>query len=630
MRDRHLQTLIALVLAGFWGFAVYFAHAHGRLGFLDRIESTMTDLRTLVRGARVPPDLVTIVAIDDTLVKQGGNYPVARADLARIVDAIAKLAPKVIAIDLLLVDRGTDDGDDALAKSLDGRPTAIAAAAVFPEASQSLAAENDGPLARLPRAERFLLPLKKFSDHAAIGIVNVATDRSGTPQSVPMLFRTSDRVELSFPLRVAALAIGSEPIIEPNRLLLGGRSVATDVDHVLPISFYGQRRTIRTISAVSALSGAIAPDDIRDRIVVVGATVTGGGDFFPTPFDSLMPGVEVISTAITHLLAGDGMLRDRSVRLADGVIAVVLPVILVGLLAWRRSAVGLIAAGAVVLIWTAANFVAFSNGIWLSAAVLVAAAAPPAILFAAVQLWSGRRRAQYYAMRSELLEQFQAPGIQQWLSKDPDFLNQPVRQNAAIVFIDLSGFTSLSERLGPDRVRELLKDFHALVDKEAVACGGMITSFLGDGAMILFGLPEAAADDAFRAAECSVGLCVSAEQWLTSLPPSIASRLGFKVGAHAGEIVASRLGGGSYHHITATGDTVNVASRLMEVAANHGVELAASNELLRAAGRDCALYKSGVLTGPRETRIRGRSAALAVWLWRSDLAAQGGDGLSSW
>jgi adenylate cyclase len=630
MVGRHLQTLIALVLAGLWGFGVYFAHAHGHLRFLDRVESTMTDLRTLVRGTRVPPDRVTILAIDDTLVKQGGSYPVARGDLARIVDAIAKLAPKVIAIDLLLVDRGTEDGDNALAKSLAGRPTAIAAAAVFPEASQSIAAEHDGPLARLPRAEKFLLPLQKFADHAQIGIVNVATDRSGTPHSVPMLFRTSDRVELSFPLRVAALAIGKEPTIEPNRLVLGERSVATDVDHALPITFYGQRRTIRTISAVSLLSGEIAPGAIQDRIVVVGSTVTGGTDFFPTPFDSLMPGVEVIATAITHLVAGDGMLRDPAVRFADGIIAVALPMILVGLLAWRRSAVGLIAAGAVVLIWAAANFFAFSEGIWLSAAVPVAAAAPPAILFAAVQLSSGRRRAQYFAMRSELLQQFQAPGIQQWLTRDPNFLLEPVRQNAAIVFIDLSGFTSLSERLGPDRVRELLKDFHALVDREAVACGGTITSFLGDGAMILFGLPEAAADDAFRAAECSVGLCVSAEQWLTSLAPSIASRLGFKIGAHSGEIVASRLGGGSYHHITATGDTVNVASRLMEVAANHGVELAASNELLRAAGRDCALYKSGVLTGPRETRIRGRSGALSVWLWRSDLAAQGGEGLSTW
>jgi adenylate cyclase len=629
MRGRHLQTPIALILAGLWGFGVYFGHERGDLRFLDRLESTMTDLRTLVRGTRVPPDPVIIVAIDDALVKQG-SYPVARGDLARIVEAIARLQPKVIAVDLLLVDRGPDDGDEALARSLAGRRTAIAAAAVFPEASQSIAAENDGPLARLPRAEKFLLPLKKFADVAEIGIVNVATDRSGIPRSIPMLFRTSDRIEMSFPLRVAALAIGKEPTIEPNRLVFDQRSISTDVDHALPISFYGPRRTIRTISAASVLAGEITPDAIQNRIVVIGATVTGGGDFFPTPFDPVMPGVEVISTAITHLIAGDGILRDQSVRLADGVFAVVLPMVLVGLLAWRRSVAGLVATAAVVLIWAGANFLAFSQGIWLSAAVPIAAAAPPAILFAAVQLWSGRRRAQYFAMRNELLEQFQAPGVQEWLAKDPNFLNEPVRQNAAIVFIDLSGFTSLSEKLGPAAIRELLKNFHALVDTEAVTCGGMITSFLGDGAMILFGLPEAVADDAFRAAECSVGLCVSAERWLTSLPPSIAARLGFKVGAHFGEIVASRLGGGSYHHITATGDTVNVASRLMEVAANHGVELAASNELLRAAGRDCALYKSGVLTGPRDTRIRGRSGSLAVWLWRSDLAAQGGEGLSSW
>jgi len=74
-------------------------------------------------------------------------------------------------------------------------------------------------------------------------------------------------------------------------------------------------------------------------------------------------------------------------------------------------------------------------------------AAPPAILFTGVQLWSGRRRAQYFAIRSELLAQFQAPDIREWLIRDPGFLKEPVRQDAAVVFIDLSGFTSLSESL---------------------------------------------------------------------------------------------------------------------------------------------------------------------------------------
>lgn len=615
---RHLKTMVAIALAAIWGFGIYFEHSRGRLRFLDRVESVTIDIRTLVRGIKVPPDLVTIVEIDDAVVKQKGVYPLARTDLAKMVDAIARLEPKVVAVDLLLVDKGADDADEALAKSLAVRPSVIAAAAIFPQASQSILAENDeSPLARLPMAERFLLPLEKFADHAQVGVVNVATDRTGTPRSIPMLFRTSDMVELSFPLRVASVAIGKEPRIEPDRLVLDQRSVPTDLDHALPITFYGPRRTIRTMSAASVLAGDLAPDAIRNRIVVVGATVTGGADFFSTPFEPLMPGVEIMATAITHLLAGDGPLRDQSVRLADGVVAVLLPAVLLGLLAWRRSAVGLFAAAAVVLIWVVAIFLAFSWGIVMSAAVPVAAAAVPVVLFASFQLWSGRQQAQYFATKSELLEQFQAPAIQQWLTRDPNFLAKPVRQNAAVVFIDLSGFTSLSEQLGPDRIREVLKDFHALVDREAVACGGMITSFLGDGAMILFGLPVASPENASSAAECALRLCESVRRWLASLPPSIASRLGFKVGAHFGVIVASRLGGGSYQYITATGDTVNVASRLMEVAASQGAELALSDELLRAAGRDCALFKSGVLAGPNETQLRGRTGSLMTWLWRS-------------
>jgi adenylate cyclase len=63
---------------------------------------------------------------------------------------------------------------------------------------------------------------------------------------------------------------------------------------------------------------------------------------------------------------------------------------------------------------------------------------------------------------------------------------------------------------------------------------------------------------------------------------------------------------------------VNVASRLMEVAAKHGAELALSDDLLRQAGPGSALFEFGVLSGPAETRIRGRSRALSVWLWRND------------
>src|SRR5262249_1272522 len=152
------------------------------------------------------------------------------------------------------------------------------------------------------------------ADQAQVGIVNMTIDQTGTPRAIPMLFRSNDGIAMSFPLRVAALATGADPLIEPERLVLGRLSIPTESDHALPIAFYGPRRTIRTIGADALLSGEADPAAIQDRIVVIGTTVHGGGDFFPTPFERVMPGVEVMATAITHLMAGDVVLRDRAVR----------------------------------------------------------------------------------------------------------------------------------------------------------------------------------------------------------------------------------------------------------------------------------------------------------------------------
>ena len=203
MSRRRLHILVALLCTGLWAGAIWLGHTSGHLRFLDRLESALSDVRTLARGVKAPPDLVTIVAIDDTIVKLGGTYPLPRAEIARIVEAIARLEPKVIAIDLLLVDKGPADGDAALAKSLAASPTVLAAAAVFSNTVQP-SAENDGPLARLPKADRFLLPLPAFADRAEVGIANVTTGQTGTPLSVPMLFRTQrqDRIVVSASCRL--------------------------------------------------------------------------------------------------------------------------------------------------------------------------------------------------------------------------------------------------------------------------------------------------------------------------------------------------------------------------------------------------------------------------------------------
>ena len=64
-------------------------------------------------------------------------------------------------------------------------------------------------------------------------------------------------------------------------------------------------------------------------------------------------------------------------------------------------------------------------------------------------------------------------------------------------------------------MRELLDDFYGLVEQEAEAHKGVITNFMGDGAMIVFGLPEPSPDDPANALRCSVALAAHARAWLT-------------------------------------------------------------------------------------------------------------------
>lgn len=617
MSARKHATAIAMVLAGLWAAALTLGVGR-EAGLLDRFEGTLTDLRVLARGVRSPPNLVTIVAIDDATVRDQGSYPLPREKLAELIDAVARHRPRLVVVDVLLVDSGPPDGDAALAGALGRTNAVIAAAALFDRARQAVAEPNDSPLARLPTAARFLLPLPSFAAQAGVGVVNITTDANGIPRSIPMLFRSSETVMVSLPLRAASAASHDDAKIAANRLAVAGADIATDIGHLLPLSFYGPRGSIRTISAGNVLNGQASADDIEGRVVVVGVTVTGGGDFFQTPFDPVMPGVEVISTGITHLLAGDTPLRNAALHRADAAIAIMLAMLSVGLLAWRRNLVGLVAIAAVIAVWATINVLAFSHGIWMSAALPIAAAAPPVLLFGALQIWSGRQQTAHLTARSQLMRQFQAPGLRDWLLADPDFLLQPVQQPAAVVFIDLSRFTALSETLDAETVRDVLKSFHALVDSAATENGGVVTSFMGDGAMILFRLPKPDRIDAGKASHCCVTLSRRTKSWLDELPDEISSRIGFKIGAHYGDIIASRLGGDHHQHITAIGDTVNVASRLMEVAAQNGAAVAVSDDLLRAAGDDAALRAEGILKGPVETRLRGRVGGVPVCLWYDD------------
>jgi adenylate cyclase len=191
----------------------------------------------------------------------------------------------------------------------------------------------------------------------------------------------------------------------------------------------------------------------------------------------------------------------------------------------------------------------------------------------------------------------------------------PVEREAAIVFVDLSGFTGVAESLGPAWTRELLAALHQRIETAARAQQGVVVSYMGDGAMILFGLAAWRPEDAGHALRTVAHLHENLSHWIATLPPAARDRLRPRVGGHFGPVILSRLGAADNQHVAATGDTVNVASRLLEVAKERRAATAVSDDLWRAA-RDAGNATAG---HPGETAIevaiRRRAQPMLVRLW---------------
>lgn len=146
--------------------------------------------------------------------------------------------------------------------------------------------------------------------------------------------------------------------------------------------------------------------------------------------------------------------------------------------------------------------------------------------------------------------------------RDAVFASSNVRAQAAVMFADMRGFTSISERLPPSQVVELLNEFFACLTSITFEYDGTVFSMAGDSLMVGFGVPVEQADGARRAVLAARQMLekfqILADKWTAQY--DIDTGLG--IGINVGEVIAGNVGSPAYMNYTIIGDTVNVASRL--------------------------------------------------------------------
>ncbi|MDP5217270.1 adenylate/guanylate cyclase domain-containing protein [Ruegeria sp. 2205SS24-7] len=580
-------------------------HPGDRSPFWQGVEGRLLDARFLWRGPMVPPAGIAIIAFDDAAMSQLETFPPPRSALAEAVSVATEAGAAAIALDFLLI--GPRAGDRDLAGALAEINAVLGVAEAPADAelqdlesggfSVVIAPEIDYPLPALG-------PVETLSDMAAIGHVNLSHDSDGAARRLgaAQYLATQDGNKWYPSLALAALkASDAELDLQVRSSQTGGRlsvgetQIALDGQGAIPLNFYGQAGTIPTYSFAE-----LADADLRGKIIFVGATATGFGDRHATSYDATFPGVELHATLAANVIEQRFLRRDALTWSWD--IALALIAATLGFFAARldRPLLGALATAGVFIALAIVVQTAFGAGWWLDGVTALFSLLLGAGVGAGLRLVQHRRRAANLAL-------YQSPLLVERLADAVDPRFEASARPAVVLFVDVANFTKHSERLGPEGTADFLRLFHGLVEQSLEPQRGIIAHFAGDGAMVVFGLPEPNPDDAIRALRfiealyAVVGAC---SDW---------PGLGLRVGGQAGPVKTSIIGGKRHKQLAVSGDVVNTASRLQDFAKSQSAAIALSSALLQSnpETREHA-EKMGLRPAGQHT-LRGRAEPIEIW-----------------
>ncbi|MCX6546371.1 MAG: adenylate/guanylate cyclase domain-containing protein [Acidobacteria bacterium] len=632
--------------------------AAGRLPLVDMLEWKLYDqrVRWAADPAKASQDIV-MVTIDEVSVRRldplVGRWPWPRLVHADVIDFLAAAGARTIVFDVLFTERdrrtGFDVGstiwtgqesDRAFAASVAKAGNVVVLAdATFeglvgdpkgsPPASGPFEARPDVqlPYDELARAARlighnyFVLdsdgPVRRavtFIDHggrlvpslsAAGWMVAASLDpASARPGGRGVIVGSHD-----IPLVTDVLPAFDkrEPRRTARRLLIDFRGPAVLED--------GRRTTYKQYSYYDLfyarqeqLGGAapsISPALFRDKIVVIGTTAAGLHDVFAVPFSSggKMPGPQIHASVIDQLLS------SRFIEPAPKVLGTTLMVAASIVTAFLIVFLPLRWAGpcALLLLSTvvAVAFQAFTHGEWWPLA-------QPGIAWITAVV--GGLGYQYFVEGRDkravkrLFSRYLSPDVYALVLANPALAELGgKRRHMTVLFSDIRGFTTMTERGQPEAVVEQLNAYFSAMVDVLFEHRGTLDKFVGDMVMALFGAPLADDEHADHAVQAALAMQAKLKElnaaWKAAGLPEIATG----VGVNTGEMIAGTIGSDQVRSYTVIGDAVNLGSRIESLNKQYGTTILVSESTVKELKHQYDLRTLG------DVVVKGKTQAVAIF-----------------
>jgi adenylate cyclase len=592
--------------------AALLASALGLLSFFENIELDTYDRRVAATARpAAPADNIVLVWINDDSLRRMeplvGRWPWPRLTHAFVIDFLSAAGAKVIVYDILFPERDLrkfmvgdqewtgDESDAALVESTRKAGNVVHAAeassAELEDPTRALAENLDAPALNAGVATDCAMPRPRvtppFPALAAvsrgIGHTLFILDSDGPVRRVAPAVRVGDRTIPSLSL-ASTTAAGSPAMpkavdINDCTALVPWRGPALNPGGYPTFTSYSFYDVL--YSQQQLLEGqkpGLDPSLFKDRIVVVGGSGEGLKEVFTTPFTSGdIDGPEVHANVIDALLSGRSMARaPQWSALAMAIVGAAL----VGgaglyLNAWLTGGVAL----ALTVLMAAASVAIFARGTWIPLTVPALA-----IVFAFVGdlAWKYVVEGRDKRLIKKLFSRYVSRDVFDQLVANPSLAELGgARRHMTVLFSDIRGFTTMSEKGTPEEVVAQLNHLFTRMVGVVFNHQGTVDKFVGDMIMALYGAPlddDAHADHAVQTALAMIrALREMNVEWQSQGKPT----LDIGIGINTGDMVAGNIGSDTIMSYTVIGDAVNLGARLESLNKDYGTRIIIS-EFTRA------------------------------------------------
>lgn len=526
---------------------------------IERLELTASDTSFRLRGDSLPNENIIIAAIDDQSLKWvGERWPWPRSVVAEIVNWLNDAGAKVIGLDIFLFDESADPAEDqALVEAMANANAVVTVNQIYTSQSENtISVTNNVP------EEIFLDELDGF------GITEIERDDDAIVRGISAFKSHHDQIYFNWSFEIVESYLGIAPPsnVSLASLTFNGKEVPLNQRGKMLVNFAGPAQTYPTYPAAFIPLGDFdkEKDLFKDKIVLIGASSETLQDLYPTPFSAtdLTPGVEVIANAVATILSGEYF------RVAPPWVNLIL-ILIAGLIAWyitkipRPTLAIALMFGGIILYFILRNLFFFQTG-WQLAIV-----SPSLTLFLGVVIPTLEQAVTQEAEKRRvrgMFSRFISPEMVNQLLDTQDITSLNKRTELTILFSDIRGFTSISERLAPEEVVGLLNPYLQVMSSVIHKHGGTVDKYEGDAIVAFFGEPIPHPDHAVRAARASLEMRQELKklthQWQAEGRFTDIFEMG--IGLNTGEVFVGLLGSEQRVNYTVIGDTANLAARLQD------------------------------------------------------------------